>query len=125
MANELTIGVIFSYEDSDGATFEVPSTLQDLQASSSGKKFIHHTQSIGTSEEALVLGEVTSLGWACFMNWDSTNYVEIRSATGAANDIIKVPPGLPAFHHFGSDVTAPYAIANSAACKLEYWIVSQ
>ena len=70
--------------------------------------------------------DVTSLGWAMFKNLDPTNYLEIRMATGASNDHIRIPPGKTAGPFwFGSDVTAPYAIANTAVCMLEYLICSQ
>lgn len=82
------------------------------------------THNIGTSEEALKLGEITSLGWFLFRNLDETNYVEIRSATGASNDIIKVPPLGGALFHWGTDVTQPYAIANTAACQCRYLLLS-
>jgi hypothetical protein len=110
-----------SYEKDD-ATFE--RIISDLQANVTGDNFIHHKQLIGTAEEALVLGEVSGgLGWFLARNLDETNYVEIRSATGASNDIIKLLAGEFALFRWGSDVTAPFAISNTAAVLLEYFIV--
>jgi hypothetical protein len=124
VANEIEMSASLAYEDSGGSLVSLDKL--EAQVSVTTTKFIRNKQSIGTTEEALALGEVTSLGWAMFVNRDSTNYLEIRSGTGAGNDIIKIPPGKSAGpFHFGSDVTAPYAIANTAACLLDYLIVSQ
>ncbi len=119
MASELTLSASYEYAK-DGAEFE--RAISGLIANVSGDNFIHHKQLVGITEEALIIGEVSLLGWAIFRNLDSTNYVEIRSATGAGNDIIKILAGEFAVFRFGSDVTAPFAIANTAAVLLEYFI---
>ena len=123
MSQEVKIHFALEYADSNGAR-----ALLDLAenfASVTTKKYIRMTQSIGTTEEALDLGELgTSIGWSAFVNRDVTNYLELRSATGASNDIIKIPAGMGCLFHWGSDVTAPFAIANTAACILEFVICS-
>lgn len=88
----------------------------------SGSRLHHTVQLIGTSEEALGLGELASLGVIWAYNTDPTNYLEIRSATGSSNDIVKLLAGEQWAWRWGSDVTAPYAIANTSACYLEYMI---
>jgi len=121
VANEFTLNASLAYEDSESADLLL--SVVDKLVSITTKKFIHAKQSIGTSEEAIDLGELTApLGWAIFINRDSTNYLEIRSGSGAANDVIRLNAGEFALFRFGSDVTAPYAIANTAACQLEYAI---
>lgn len=122
MASELTLSGTIEYSDSEGAS-EILQVLEKV-ANVSTKKYIKAKQSIGITEEAIGLGELTSLGWSIFINRDSTNYIELRSGTGASNDIIKLLAGEFAVFRWGSDVTAPYAIANTAACQLEYMIVS-
>lgn len=124
MADEITVNGSVAYSDVDGTEFTM--SIEDFVASIATKKFVHAKVSVGTSEEAIPLGEVVSLGWAMFKNWDATNYVEVRAATGAANDIIKIPPlGSAGPFHFGSDVTAPFWVANTGACLCEYAIFSQ
>lgn len=120
MSNEFTISASVGYDDSEGTEFAV--AVADVLRSITSKLFVRHKQSIGTSEEALNIGDLSSLGWAFFVNRDEVNYVEIRSATGADNDIIRIDPLCPALFRFGSDVTAPFAIANTAAVQLEYTI---
>ncbi len=122
MANEIRVSGQLVYDDSEGSDefLQLAETLFTITT----KKYQKCKHNIGTSEEAIKLGELTTLGWMLFKNLDSTNYVELRDATGAANDIVKVPPLGFAIFHFGSDVTAPFAIANTAACQCEYLIVS-
>lgn len=89
-------------------------------------KYTKTIQAIGTSEEAIDLGEVTSLGWIMAVNLDNTNYVELRLGTGASLDMIKLPAkGGLAIFHAGSDMSAPFAIANTASCNVAFLICSQ
>lgn len=119
MANEFVLNGSVAYDDSEGTEFALE--IVDKLASITTKKFVHHKQNVGTTEEALDLGELTVAGGlAICINRDSTNYVELRSATGASNDVIKILAGEFAIFRWGSDVTAPYAIANTAAVQLEY-----
>jgi hypothetical protein len=120
MANELTVNASLAYEDSEGS--DVSLAVADDLVNVSTKKFIKAKQNIGTTEEAIGLGEVTSLGWAMFKNCDATNYIEIKTGTGGTV-IMKLLAGECAMFRFGSGITAPYAIAN-VACQMEYLIVS-
>ncbi len=122
MADEITLNASLAYSDSESADFILE--VAALLATASVKKFVHVKQSIGTSEEAIDLGEVTSLGWAIFVNRDTANFIELRVATGSTK-FAKLHAGKFALFFFGSGVTAPYAIADTAACQLEYMIISQ
>lgn len=122
MAAEITASG--SLELDNGTITDILS-VSGLRFDFSGTKFTHHVQSIGTSEEAIDLGEITTLGWVMLVNRDNTNYVEVRSGAGASNDIIKLPAkGGFAVFHFGSDITAPFAIANTAACLVEIFHIA-
>jgi hypothetical protein len=121
MARELTVNAGLQYEDSEES--ETSLVIEDLVVNVSTKKFAHVKQNIGTSEEALDLGEITSLGYAIFVNRDSTNFVTLKTGTGGTV-IIKLLAGEVALFRFGSGVTAPFAIADTAACQLEYVIFS-
>lgn len=89
----------------------------------SGATFIHNVQEIGTAEEAIVMGDVSTPGWAWFRNLDTTNYVEIRPGTGK-DDLVRLNAGEWCVFRFAADVTAPYAVANTASVKIEYLICS-
>lgn len=122
MANELTLNASLSYDDSEDS--EILLEIADKLVSVSTKRFIHHKQSIGTTEEAIVLGEVSgSLGWGLFINRDSSNYISLKTASGGTI-FARLNAGEFAFFRFGSGVTAPYAVADTAACQLEYLIAS-
>ena len=120
MADELTMTVAVKYDDDEGTSYDnfgVPDHTADVATLTPKRKKV----SVATSEQAIDLDGVTAAG-ALFVgiNRDSTNYVEIRSATGASNDVIKVLAGEPCLFRFGSDVTAPYIVANTAAVQFEY-----
>lgn len=76
---------------------------------------------VGITEEAMKLGELTALGWCLIVNFDPTNYVSILASTGGLN-IIRVPPASGELFHFGTSVTAPYLIANTAPVNVAYLI---
>lgn len=122
MSNELTLSGTMEYADSESAdtTLQVAAKL----ASVSTKLYVQDKMSVTTSEVAIPLGSVSSLGWGFFINRDPTNYIELRVGTGGTK-FAKLMPGEFAFFRFGSGITAPYAIANSAACQMEYLICSQ
>jgi hypothetical protein len=114
------ISAKIEYEDAEGT--EIIAELAEFVRSITTKLVVHHKQNIGTSEEALDLGGLATLGYALFKNLDDTNYCELRSGTGAGNDIIRLDPLGGAMFRFGSDITAPFAIAITAAVQIEYWI---
>lgn len=122
MANELTMSASLNFADSED-TDETLAALEKV-LSISTKLYNKCKHNVGTSEEAMKLGEVASLGYCLIINRDSTNFVEVRAATGGTK-IIKVRAGKVALFEFGSGVTAPYIIADTNPCQTEYMIVSQ
>lgn len=122
MANEFDLSFSVEYDSKLGSNAAFTVALANILRTQSTKKYVRHLQAIGITEEALDLGELSSLGWCVAMNLDETNYLELRSATGASNDIIRIDPLCFAVFRWGSDVTAPFAIANTAACNLDYII---
>lgn len=128
IANELTLNATLHYEDSNfvEAVHQVVDRLQSV----STKKVVRHSQTIGVTEEAVVLGEVTAPGWALFINRDTVNYIDLKVATGGAifarlkPDTLANGTGGFAFLELGSGAQAPFAIANTAACLMDYLIVS-
>lgn len=85
-----------------------------------GDKFTHIIQEIGTAEEAIDLGDVSAGGYSFWWNHDSTNFVTIRPGTGA-DDLVKIGAGEVALFRLAA--SAPYAIADTAACEVEYVIL--
>lgn len=117
MADELTISAFLRFVK---GSKDVQLSQQSMQFDVTGTDYIRGTQIVGTSEEALTKGEITTPGYALIINRDATNYVSIRAATGTAN-CIKLKAGEFALFRF--EATAPFVIANTAACEIEYLLI--
>ena len=122
MANEVAISEIkLEYEDSDGTTCDLK--MAAFEHSVTAKRVYKATQKVGTTQEAIGIGELASLGWAFFINRDATNYIELKVATSGAI-FAKIPPLKSCGPIFmGSGAQAPFAIANTAECKMDYMLV--
>ena len=97
-------------------------SISGLLRNMTGNFIVEGTISCPTSAQAIPLGQVTQPHWAFFANLDATNYIQFQNgASGAvfarylAGDACPVPldPGC-----------VPYTVANTAACLLEYLIIS-
>jgi hypothetical protein len=119
MADEITLTVKLRYE-ADGDETELG--VDDLSITVAGSQIVHNVQSVGTSEEALNLGEVATGGVLLAVNRDPTNFVELRAATGET-DAVRLNAGEPAVMRVSADAAAPYVIADTAAVRLEYWLI--
>lgn len=119
MANEITVASRLTYEDNDDVSIEMEKLATTYSAG--GEKAVKNRLAVTTSEVAIPLGSVTTLGWCAFRNLDPTNFIEIRVGTGGTK-ILKLKPGEQQVFRFGSGVTAPYAIADTGTCDMEYMI---
>lgn len=117
MANEITVTTSIKY--AKGNVAEISRALSK-QITVSGTQHVHHVQSIGTSAEALDIGDLTTLGWCWMKNLDATNYVSIRSGADGAN-VINLDPGEAALFRLATNT--PFAIADTAPVELEYLII--
>lgn len=120
MANELTITASLAF--AKGNVASTSRAVSNLTVDVSGSAYAAIVQNVGTSEEQLDFGAVTTPGYCLIKNLDSTNYVEIRAGTGVA-DLIKISPGKSCLFPFAADCTAPFAIANSSAVNVEMLLV--
>jgi len=120
MAAELTKTVALSFAKGNVAAHSFSEASKTVTVS--GTDYIHTTQNVGTAEEALGLGDLGSLGWAMFKNLDSTNFVSIKTATSGVA-FTKLKAGESCVFRFGSGVTAPFVIADTAPVAIEYMIV--
>lgn len=119
MADEVTLDATLNYADSESADETL--SVAALLASVATKKYTKAKQSIGTSEEAINLGEVTAPGWALFVNRAIANFIELRVGSGGAK-FAKLKPGEFAFLRLGSGAQVPFAISDTAASQLEYFV---
>lgn len=90
MANEIqaTIGLTVS---KSGAAI---STSGSKTADMTGTEMITNVQAIGFADaEAIVLGDVTTVGYIAFKNLDTTNFVELALDEPMANKFAKLLAG--------------------------------
>ena len=117
MANELTLTATLKFDKSTKSA-DVGKT--GLQLDVTGGDYITKTQVVGTSQEAIVIGEITTPGYMFIRNLDATNYIEIRDGSSGA-DVVKVRAGGVALFELAT--ATPFAIANTASCEVEYTII--
>jgi hypothetical protein len=126
MADELTIsGSIRAKKGETDVEFGVFGQSIDW----TGTNFIKNRQVVGTTVEAVLLGDValSSRAWFFAKNHSATdgNYVTLRNASAATGDFAQLGPGEtcgPIPLKLDAS-TALYAIATSAAADLEYLLV--
>lgn len=121
MANELTTTVTLFFSDKVSGVDETTGQT-NLQRSVSTKRPFRTVQNIGTSEEAITLGDGGTIKELYLRNLDATNYVEIKTATGGII-FAKLLPGEDMMVRLGSGAQAPFAIANTAAVNVEVMAV--
>ena len=125
MANEFTSSVRFDFLKSLAQV----SALTATQKTITGLQYSDNTQSIGTSYEALVFGDVgTNPGVFMLQNLDTTNYVEVSSDAGSTY-CIRLAPGSSTVGGGialvpNNALTTWGARANTAACIVTVRAVS-
>lgn len=119
MAAEITIRASLVFHKGSGMDGVDPG---ELSVTMTGSRYLHGRQSIGTSEEPLVLGEVPAGGWLWIRNLDATNYVVMKGAA-AAVALPRMRAGEPAMFRLDANATAPVLQATVAACLVEYLLL--
>lgn len=129
MANEITLAGSLSYEDSEGTSESL--SMANVIKSVATKLIARLKQNVGFSvEEAIKLGDVSTLGYAIFINRDQTNFINLKVATSGAifarldADTAGNGTGGFAILKLGSGAQVPFAIADTAACQMDIFIVS-
>ncbi len=127
MAGELEISMSAIYDDGLGTVIG-PVEFAELLITLATNRGLGTVQSIGTSAEAIELGDLSAdtIGTCIFVNLDTTNYIQIKRATGETLYFAKLFPkgstaGISFCVYDGSQ--APFAIANSAACKMLIFVL--
>ena len=113
MANEIYVSV--SAQASKGGAAVNNSGSQT--ATMSGDQMVTSVQSVGTSAEALVFGDVTTIGYVLLKNLDATNFVEIALDSGVSTQkFAKLLAGGVAL--FPASTATIYAKADTGAVNL-------
>jgi hypothetical protein len=122
MADEITLSLSFRFSKSGRYVDTADFGALGLEFDVSGTDYVHKTQNIGTTAEALSIGDIGTCGWMVVKNLDASNYVEISRATFTSGQgTVKLKAGEVAAFRLGSNT--PYALANTAACDIEYILV--
>jgi hypothetical protein len=121
MANEGTISAAMRFVKSGTDTSIEKGSFQfDV----GGTNFVRHRQTVGTSSEALKIGEVAPGGYVLFINrgTDASDYIELRTLVGQ-NPFAQLFAGDVALFRYDVGVTAPVAIAVDGAMDLDYLLL--
>lgn len=120
MANELTMNHYLAFVKGNR---KVNLGENGVNVSVNGTDFVHRTQAIGSTEETLNYGEITTPGYSIFRNNDATDTVNLRPNTGDAN-MCALPPGAYA-GPFKLAVSTAYGISSANTPELEYVIIEE
>lgn len=94
------------------------SYLQNISVSTTpaGNQALQNIQTVGTSTEALLLGDVGTIGYIIVKNTDSTNYCDVAVDNADAAPIAKILAGGIAV--IPASAATYYAKANTSAVAL-------
>lgn len=116
MASELQVQGQLVFAKSGAALSRIfPSTYFDV----SGTAGVANVISVGTSDESLALGDISTIGWVYMKNLDATNYIT-AGADGTLYNI-KMKAGEPFFGRWNG--AAIHVKANTATCNMEYLLI--
>lgn len=118
MANEITLRWNMSVEKGNLDRRKAPDT-QSITLNAASPAVAGGVQNIGTTYEAITLGDISTNGVSWFKNLDATNYVEIGVEVAATfYPLVRLNAGESYPFRLAQGVT-PYARANTAAVLLE------
>ncbi len=122
MANEIQIT---SQIKVDNGSFKLPRMgLQNVRFDQSGVGGGQPgTQSIATSEAAISIPGITTLGWTYMVNLDDTNYVVWGPESGGSMvPMGRMEPGESALFRMEPGITLRMQ-ANTAACEVQIFVL--
>jgi hypothetical protein len=115
MANEITLNLSWTLTKSNHKDSFQPGTKSITQT---GVGAHCPVVSVGTSEEDLTVGDISTLGWLTLQNLDATNYVQWGPKSGGAMVAVgRLKPGEIAHLRLEPGITLRW-IANTGACKV-------
>lgn len=117
MANELNVQVSYNFAKNNAAITGSSSKTITV----TGNAALKNIQNVGTSWEAIAMGDVSTPGMIAIENLDGTNYVEF-SFDGGTTAHVKAKAGEPQL--FRPTGTTLHGRANTAAVDVELFICS-
>jgi len=119
MADEITAQFYLKFNKNSNSVPQMTPSTQSIDVT--GDHYNQTTQEIGTSAEALRLGEIGTPGYIMVHNLDATNYIEIGYDDSGFKPLVKLKPG--EWSLFRLAQAAPQAKADTAACDLEFLLI--
>jgi hypothetical protein len=119
MADEITASCSLQFAKGNAAPPRVRSN--DFKITVTGTDYTHKTQNVGTSAEALNLGEIGTPGMMWAHNLDGTNFVEFGYDDGGFKPTVKLLAG--DYCLFQHTQAAPQVKADTGAVEIEYFLV--
>lgn len=122
MADEITYSIALNFLKGVRRADTKGMNTTALKITVNGTDYHVATQTIGTTAEAILLGDITTPGVMVFKNLDATNYVDFARATFVAgNGTVRLKAGEANLWRTAS--TTPFALANSAPVEIAYLII--
>lgn len=119
MANEFSISAALTLRKN--YLNKQVSDARNLNAVTSAPAYVAGSPSIGTTHEAIPMGDVATQGWAFFKNLDATNFVTIGIVvTATYYPMLKLKAGEFVLVRLSTNTI--YAKADTAACQLDFII---
>lgn len=115
MANEIALTAALSITKS-GVT--ISGAVTGKAITQSGDQSIGNIQIIGTSSEAITIGDVVTIGYIYFKNLDATNFVSIHDVSPAVAGAASITLKAGECAVIPTRTTAWYAIADTADVNL-------
>ena len=118
MANEIS-GSLSLTATKNGASVSASASIPAAYTTMSGDQMISNVQIIGTSSEAITLGDVSTIGLVFLKNLDSTNFVTISvlaTAVATTGFTKLLAGGWCCFPAYSTQITA---IADTAPVNLQ------
>ena len=122
MANEITISASLAVAKGNLASEAL--AVSAIKATLTGKQVVKATQTVPTTAggTAIGLAGLGSVGWVFIKNMDATNYVDIMTAV-SGTAFARLLPGEICLLRLTPAITAPAALAHTAAVDIEYEFV--
>ena len=120
MANEITITAKLLCQNGN---FEASTNASRISVTQSALGCQKAVQEIGTSYEQVILGDVSTEGYAMFRNLDATNFIQLGLDGGASlTPVVRLKAGEVALFRIDAGATI-FAKADTAACDLDVLIL--
>ena len=122
MSQEITLTASLSAFKTSVMSAPVSRFITGALFDMTGNFWIEGVISVAITATAIPLGQITQPGYCYFKNLDGTNFIRIMNGSGGAK-VPKLRTVQIAIFPW-DDTATPYAIADTAACLMEYVIFS-